>query len=682
MKVAFRVFILAIIAVLYVFEVHASEKLDKVSIQLDWIFQYQYAGFIAAKEMGYYRDAGLDVELREYKSGLDTVGDVLSQKANYGINNASIVINNEGRVVPIILLATYLQRSPLVFVASPNIKSPRDFVGKRIMGTTDELRYSSLALLLAHFDIGHQNADFVEHTFKVDDFADKRVDVMTAFRSNQLYEMDNRKIAYNIIDPADYGFYMSAVNVFSSREEALNHPERTQKFIEATNLGWAYALDHAEEIIDLIYEKYSQRKSKEALSYEADVTYDLMLLDLYPIGQANEELSLRSLKQLRQSRILEAETSLGRFLFQDVIRSPGSDIRWTPEERLYIQEKQKITMCVDPNWMPYEKIDNNGKHVGLIADFMEELSSISGLPIDLVKTGTWAETLEKFKHKECDIISGLNPSPDRKTFMEFTPPLFSSIQVIITRNDEFYIEDLSDLDDKPLALIKGYRLTEILKQKYPRLNILLAESESQAFSMVSSGQAYATVSAPLSANYLIKTMSLANLKVSGNLNIRDAICVGVQQNDAVLLSIMSKAVNAVAREKSDTFFQKWISIPFEQRIQWRYLIKYIIIALLLLSAILLWNRKLSSLNRRLLELKQSEEQKNRELMSALDEIKTLEGIVPICSFCKQIRDDKGYWNQVESYVAQHTEAEFSHGICPKCIKQHYPDLEVNERTQG
>ena len=53
-------------------------------------------------------------------------------------------------------------------------------------------------------------------------------------------------------------------------------------------------------------------------------------------------------------------------------------------------------------------------------------------------------------------------------------------------------------------------------------------------------------------------------------------------------------------------------------------------------------------------------------------IETLRGIVPICSYCKQIRDDKGYWNQVEAYVAKHTEARFSHSICPSCMEKHYP----------
>ncbi|MCP3926011.1 MAG: hypothetical protein GY714_25900 [Desulfobacterales bacterium] len=59
-------------------------------------------------------------------------------------------------------------------------------------------------------------------------------------------------------------------------------------------------------------------------------------------------------------------------------------------------------------------------------------------------------------------------------------------------------------------------------------------------------------------------------------------------------------------------------------------------------------------------------------------IETLRGIVPICSFCKQIRDDSGYWNRVEEYVAKHTEAKFSHGICPDCLEKHYPDHKFDE----
>lgn len=69
-------------------------------------------------------------------------------------------------------------------------------------------------------------------------------------------------------------------------------------------------------------------------------------------------------------------------------------------------------------------------------------------------------------------------------------------------------------------------------------------------------------------------------------------------------------------------------------------------------------------------------QKNEDLEKALTKVKTLSGLLPICSHCKKIRDDKGYWNQIESYIQKHSEAEFSHGICQECAKKYYPDFNL------
>ncbi len=66
-----------------------------------------------------------------------------------------------------------------------------------------------------------------------------------------------------------------------------------------------------------------------------------------------------------------------------------------------------------------------------------------------------------------------------------------------------------------------------------------------------------------------------------------------------------------------------------------------------------------------------------ELQGALAEVKTLSGLLPICSYCKKIRDDKGYWNQIETYIRQRSEAEFTHSICPNCAKMLYPGLRKN-----
>jgi hypothetical protein len=82
-----------------------------------------------------------------------------------------------------------------------------------------------------------------------------------------------------------------------------------------------------------------------------------------------------------------------------------------------------------------------------------------------------------------------------------------------------------------------------------------------------------------------------------------------------------------------------------------------------------------------LELEQTHEEREkliRNLQEALVKVKTLSGLLPICSACKKIRDDKGYWRQIESYIRDHSEAEFSHGICPDCMRKLYPDFDLYE----
>jgi len=87
-----------------------------------------------------------------------------------------------------------------------------------------------------------------------------------------------------------------------------------------------------------------------------------------------------------------------------------------------------------------------------------------------------------------------------------------------------------------------------------------------------------------------------------------------------------------------------------------------------------WHEEISSLMNELIATKRDLQQKTMELQNALDLVKLLSGYLPICASCKKIRDDKGYWQAVESYISSHSEAKFSHGICPDCVRTLYPEL--------
>jgi len=86
-----------------------------------------------------------------------------------------------------------------------------------------------------------------------------------------------------------------------------------------------------------------------------------------------------------------------------------------------------------------------------------------------------------------------------------------------------------------------------------------------------------------------------------------------------------------------------------------------------------------------IDLKEARDEKERlivELRKALEEVRELSGLLPICSFCKKIRNDQGYWQQVDEYITRHSNATFSHGICPQCMQRHFPDLVAGDRDDS
>lgn len=581
--------------------VFARSGLEHVSIQMSWKFQFEYAGFIAAKEKGFYRDAGLDVELREYEHGVDTVAEVLKRKATYGLYNTSIVVE-DGRLKPIVLLGTYFQHSPLIFVARKGIKNPADMIGKTIMGTKDEFKYSTLGLLLSHFGVTTNNARFVDHTFDVSDFVRGRVDVMSVFRSNELYYLDKAGIKYEIIDPADYGFLMSAVNLFTSPTEALTHIERTKRFIEATNRGWHYALEHSDEIIDLLIHKYKAKKSREALEYEAKVTKKLLLTDFYAVGEVNPELTIRAFKQLLQSGMLNRDQKLGQFMFSDIVAATRQGIALNPAEHEYLLRKKKVTMCVDPEWYPFEAI-RKGEHIGIAADVMRHFEATLGVPIELVSTGSWDMSLQYAKERRCDILSLASSTPSRLAYMDFTRPYVTLPIVMATTMDKPFTEDVTTLLGKRLGAVKGYSITEQLKTNHPYLDVVEVKSVTEGLKMVEQGELYGYIDNLMVVSSYIQKEYTGQLKVSSRLEEKVDLGVGTRNDEPLLYSIFDKLVQSLDEQKMQTIYNRWVSTVEE--VSWINYEMVVRVLALIAIAVLLFSWRyylLKRYNARLLEL--------------------------------------------------------------------------------
>jgi len=576
-------------------------NLEKVSIQFDWKYQFEYAGYIAAKEKGFYKEAGLDVELREYGEGTDVVQDVLNSKATYGIYNSSVVVDN-GRIQPIVLMATYLQHSPLVFVTQKGIKNPADLIGKTIMATNNELNHSSLSLLMTHFDITTSKSRFVDQTFNIAPFVRHEVDAMSAYRSNQLYELDRLKIPYDIIDPMEYGFVVNAGNLFTSRQEAVEHSLRGQKFIDATNRGWQYAIDHPDEIITILKQKYKVKKSNEALAYEAKVIKKLMMTDLYKIGETNSEFTQRLYKQVLHAGMIREDQKLGQFLFQDVVASAKNRFQLTQNEKNHLLEKKKITMCVDPEWYPLEAVEN-GQHIGIASDIMKSFESKIGIPIELVKTGTWDESLLKAQNRQCDILSLASKTPDREHYLDFTATYVTLPYVLVTTMEKPFIEKIDYLHGEKIGVVKGYEIENRLKKLYPELNIVAVASIRDGLKKVENGQLYGYIDNLVVVTSYIQKEYAGCLKVSSRLNEKDELRVAVRNDDLILYEVFEKLVAQIDEATMQKSYNRWVSTI--EQVGWfdRALVVKTLLALFLVAAAFIWRYTiLKRYNTRLLEL--------------------------------------------------------------------------------
>ena len=551
-----------------------AQTLESVKVQLEWKYQFEFAGFLAALENGYYADVGLDVDLIEYESGTDNMSQLLNGTVDYSIHNSSIAIS-ESRIAPVVVLASYLQRSPLIFVTQPDIKTPQELVGKRIMATTEESRYSSLALMLDHFVINRENSNFIEHSFDVTDFIDGSVDAMTAFRSNQLFLLDKLGADYNVIDPADYGFVSTAVNVIAARDQLIQNTDRAKRFVEASNRGWQYAMTHPDEIIDLILRKYNtQNKSRDALEFEADATRTLMQMDFFPIGHVSSELTRRIYWQLQRSGLIKDQNPVEQLTLDEVMARLDSTVELSAKTIAHLKELGEIRLCITRGAMPLQDIQN-GRYVGVLGSVTNQLfDQYLPVPLTLVVNDTWTETLEAARTRRCDVLDAISETPDRREFLSFSQPYFELSLVLATRDSHPFVDELSQLAGQKI----GYQENAVLPDSLftSGVDAVAFNNYEDGLSAVERGDITGFVGHVWLLSNLIQQEHSKQLKISGRLPEKQRLSFGVRNDDPILVEVFEAFANLIISD--NTVMQRgmndWISVREQTGVSTDTIIKW------------------------------------------------------------------------------------------------------------
>lgn len=296
-------------------------------------------------------------------------------------------------------------------------------------------------------------------------------------------------------------------------------------------------------------------------------------------------------------------------IFRDIQSNNRFINKLNSKEKAYLTKKNSITMCVDPDWEPYERIDKEGKHIGLAADFINLIEKKLEKQFELIPTNSWEESLEFAKNGQCEILSFLNQTPQRDKFLNFTSTLYSEADMIVAKDDVSYIDGLDALIGKTVGVVKGYRTDEYVKKHYPNIHIKYIKNYEEGIRLVSEGKLYAIVNSLLGTAHLIKKSNLIDIKIAGKTKLDNDYKIGIIKSEPLLTQIVSKAVASIKQNQKEKIVSNWLTVKFEQSTDYSLILKALLIMVVILIFVYYRHYTIRAVNKQLKkEMKEQLEQ--------------------------------------------------------------------------
>ncbi len=568
MKYLFKFFTIIILFNSYLL---ATGELKKVTLQLSWLNQFQFAGYYMAKEKGYYKELGLDVEIIPYKMGMDLPSMISNKNVDFAIGRENIILERANKHEDLTLLYATFQTSPLMLLTkqSSGINTISDFKDKKIMSTIEDSDEASLKAMISSENVDIKTLNFIEHTHNINDLIDDKIDVLSAYISKTPFTLKAKKIKYKIFDPKDHGFDMYSDFLYTNIKLINTDINMVENFKKASIRGWRYAYSNINDSVDLILKKYnSQNLSSEELIFEAKELKKLSFYDSNSFGDINKIKIQRMFDLYKLMGLVKKQINYKDFIFEKSLA-----LSFTNEEREYIKKKKVLKVCSGPSWLPYGEINEEGMYEGIASEIISLISKKIDTEIRIEHIAEWSESLSQFNTKKCDIIPLIIDIKDRHKFMNFTSAYFSQALVIATRDEELFIDKLKDVKNKKIAVLRNTAFIDILKKEYPSINIIPVNSPSEGLTKVNNLDVFAYIDTLVSIGYSIKKNSFYNLKIAGKLE-HDKInfSMATKISEPHLNNIIEKALNSISKEEKENIIKNWMSINFVEEIDYRIII--------------------------------------------------------------------------------------------------------------
>lgn len=268
-----------------------------------------------------------------------------------------------------------------------------------------------------------------------------------------------------------------------------------------------------------------------------------------------------------------------------------STLELTPAEQKWLQTHSIIKFTGDPNWLPYEAFDEQGKYIGIVAEHIKLIESATGLEFKKSPSKTWTESTEKAKQGLVDVLSETDDS-DLKSHLSFTTPYISNPIVIAMHNSQNYVEAISKIKNKKIALIKDYGYASKIRRKYSNIKFITVDNIQDGLIAVSTREVDALLCTLALCSYTISELGLNNVKIIGKTEFDTKLALGVQKNLPELLSILNKAILNISNEQQQVILDRWIKDKFAERVDHTLLVQVIAVSLVILIILVLWARHL------------------------------------------------------------------------------------------
>jgi len=269
-------------------------------------------------------------------------------------------------------------------------------------------------------------------------------------------------------------------------------------------------------------------------------------------------------------------------------------------ERDWLAGNRSVSICVDPDWLPFEMLNARGEHEGIAADLLRLVAQRAGLQLDIVATSDWGQSVAFSPTGRRQLLSFLNQTPVRDTWLIFTQPLFTDANVVIAREDHPYVADLSALDDVTVALPVGTSVEESVRRDFPRLRVISTDTDAQALALVNERKADLTVRSLTVAAYTIRREGWFNLKIAGQLTSLDnQFRIGVLKSEPVLRDILDKAIATITPGELNQIANRHAPIRVESGTDYRLVVQIVVVFSVMLLTSLFWIGRLRRLNEQL-----------------------------------------------------------------------------------